>query len=109
MNRLSVIEQKYDTLAIEKIQLKFCKILLGVHKSGTSSAVREKPDIFPLGIFCLKSCVNFWLHVLKLNNKKMVCYAYNDVTSCDSGLGHNINLFLEKINLTHVWENCSML
>lgn len=105
MNRVSVIEKKYDTLAIEKIQLKFCKILLGVHKSATSNAVRAELGIFPLGISCLKASVNFWLHVLELNNKKLVCYAYNDETSCDSGLGHNIKLLLEKINFSHIWEN----
>ena len=33
MHRSSDIEQKYDILPNEKVQLKFCKILLGVHKS----------------------------------------------------------------------------
>ena len=55
----SILEQKYDVLPIEKVQLKFCKMLLGVHKSAVNNAVRAELGIFPLAIFALKSCVNY--------------------------------------------------
>ena len=68
MHRSSDLEQKYDILPVEKVQLKFCKILLGVHKSEANNAVRAELGIFSLAIFCLKSCVNFCLHVIELND-----------------------------------------
>ena len=49
MHRSSYLEQKYDILQIEKVQLKFCKILFGVHKSAANNA---ELGIFPLAIFC---------------------------------------------------------
>ena len=91
----------------EKVQLKFCKILLGVHKSAVYNAVRAELCIFPLAIFCLKSCVNYWLHVTELNDNNFVYNAYSDEISRDTGFGHKIKLFLEKINFSHVRTNQS--
>ena len=101
MYRSSDLEQKYHILPIEKVQLKFCKILLGVHKSAVNNAVRAELGIFLLAIFCLKSCVNYWLHVIELNDNNLVYNAYSDEISCDTGFSHNIKLFLGKINFSH--------
>ena len=106
MNRSSNIEHKYDTLLVEKVQLKFCKMLLVVHKSAANNAVKEL-GIFPLVIFCLKSCLNYWLHILEMKDDNLINNAYRDVISCDSGFHHNMKLFLEKLNFSHVWANQS--
>ena len=107
MHRSSDLEQKYDILPIEKVQLKFCKILLGVHKSAANSAVKTELGISTLAIFCLKSCVNYSLHVIELKDNNLVYKAYNDEISRDTGFSHKIKLFLEEINFSHVWANQS--
>ena len=81
--------------------------MLGVHKSAANNAVRAELGIFPLAIFCLKSCVNYWLHVIELNDNNMVYNAYSDEISRDTGFSHKIKLFREKINFSHVWTNQS--
>ena len=63
--------------------------------------------IFPLAIFCLKSCVNYWLHVIELNDNNLVYNAYSDEISRDTGFSHKIKLFMEKINFSHVWTSQS--
>ena len=90
MHRSSDLEQKYDILLTEKVQLKFCKILLGVHKSAANNVVRAELGIFLLAIFCLKSCVNYWLHVIELNDNNLVYNAYNDEIGRDTGFSHKI-------------------
>ena len=55
MHRCFNIEHKYVASLVEKVQLMFCKMLLGVHKSAAYNAVRAELRIFPLAIYCLKS------------------------------------------------------
>ena len=45
------LEQKNESLGAEKVQLKFCKYLLRVHKSAANNAVRAELDIFPVEIY----------------------------------------------------------
>ncbi|MCU7801521.1 MAG: hypothetical protein KZQ70_15660 [gamma proteobacterium symbiont of Lucinoma myriamae] len=99
------MEQKYDSLTSEKVQLKFCKNLLGVHKSAVNNGVRAELGIFPLAVFCLKSSVNFWLHATQTENDKLVGKAYKDSCNIKKGFGNNFKIFLQKINFSHVWEN----
>ena len=47
-----ILEHKYDTLPIRNVQLKFCSMLLGVHKSAVNNAVRAE-----LGLFLLCNCL----------------------------------------------------
>ena len=105
MHRSSDLEQKYDILPTEKVQLNFCKSLLGVHTSAANNAVRAELGIFPLAVFCLKSCVNYWLHVIELSDNDLVYNAYSDEISRDTRFSHKIKLFLGKINFSHVWAN----
>ena len=91
--RCSALEQKYDTLTVEKVQLKFCKILVGAQKLASSNAVRVEIGIFPLVIFCLKSCVIFWLCIINMNNSKLVYNAYKGVICSETGFTHHIKLF----------------
>ena len=79
-------------------------MLLGVHKSAANNVVRADLGLFSLAIFCLKSCINFWLHVLELNSK-LVYIAYRDNYSSDTGFSNKLQLFLDKINFSHVLVN----
>ena len=42
------IAQRYDLLLPEKLQLRFLKSVMGVHKSANNNAVRSEFGIFPL-------------------------------------------------------------
>ena len=44
------IAQRYDLLLPEKLQLRFLKSVMGVHKSANNNAVRSEFGIFPLAI-----------------------------------------------------------
>ena len=49
------IAQRYDLLLPEKLQLRFLKSVMGVHKSANNNAVRSEFGIFPLAIYGLKT------------------------------------------------------
>ena len=49
------IAQRYDLLLPEKLQLRFLKSVMGVHKSANNNAVRSEFGIFPLALYGLKT------------------------------------------------------
>ena len=99
------LEHRYDTLNTERIQLKFCKFVLGVHKSASNYAARAELGLFPTAIYCLRSSISFWLHIVESDNNKLVSKAYNDSSQFIKGFGSNIKTVLNKLNFTHVWDN----
>ena len=68
------------SLGAEKVQLNICKsYLLGVHKSAANNnAVRAELGIFPVAIYCLRSSVSFWLHIIQSKDNKLVKISYED-------------------------------
>ena len=72
--------------------------MLGVHKSAANNAVRAELGVFPLAIFCLKSCVSYLLHVIELNDNNLVYNAYSHEISRDTGFSHKIKIISEKNN-----------
>ena len=81
------LEQKYESFGAEKVQLKFCKYLLGVHKSAANNADRAELGIFPVAIYCLRSSVSFWLHIIQSKDTKLVKISYEDTCNINEGLG----------------------
>jgi hypothetical protein len=57
----------YDKLLFEKPHLKFCKILLGVHRLTTNNAVRGELGRYPLLLDIIISMVNFWHRLATLD------------------------------------------
>ena len=53
------IETKYDSFHPNRIQIKFAKYILGVHKSATNIAVLGELGLYPLSIHLLKSFINY--------------------------------------------------
>ena len=54
------IDQIFSKLHCEKLHLKFCKFLLGVHKISTNFAVQSELGRFPLHFDILKQILRFW-------------------------------------------------
>ena len=50
------VELKYDSFIPNKVQMKYAKYMLGVHKSATDIAVLAELGLYPLSIAALKSC-----------------------------------------------------
>ena len=60
------IAQRYYLFLSEKLQLRFLKSVMGVHKSANNNAVRSEFGIFPLAIhvYSLKKSFNHWIHLV---------------------------------------------
>ena len=58
------VELKYDSFIPNKVQMKYAKYMLGVHKSATNIAVLAELGLYPLSIAALKSSVIYWIHLL---------------------------------------------
>ena len=65
-NRNIPIDQIFSKLHCEKLHLKFCKFLLGVHKKSTNFAVQSELGRFPLHFDILKQILRFWHIDLKI-------------------------------------------
>ena len=66
------IAQRYDLFLPEKLQLRFLKSVMGVHKSANDNAVRSEFGIFHLAVYGLKTSLNYWLHLV---NSKDIIFA----------------------------------
>lgn len=58
-----IVSQKeflYSNLLCEKLHLKFCKSILGLHKSTTDFAVQSELGRFPLHFDILRSMLSYW-------------------------------------------------
>lgn len=70
--------QLCDKLCMEKLQLKFCRYLLGVHRKSSSVAVRSELGRYPLLIHLLTFSVKYWLNVCDYNLNSFARKAYLD-------------------------------
>ena len=87
----------YDLFTPEKIQLKFLKNVLEVHKYSVNDAVRAEFEILPLAIFGLQASTNFWVHLINLNESSLAYQSYNLKTPMLS-FGQVKSMMTQKIN-----------
>ena len=62
----------YDSFHPNRIQIKFAKYILGVHKSAINIAVLGELGLYPLSIHSLKSCINYWLYLVNTQEHSLV-------------------------------------
>ena len=93
---------------IEKIHLKFLKLLLGVKKSTSSMAVYGETGRYPLYINRYVRMVKYWGNVLKTDNIIMKTM-YNDMLEKQKNGQKNwasqIKNILDMYGLSYVWNN----
>ena len=63
------LETMFDDLHIEKLNVKFCKYLLGVNKKASNLAVRGELGRYPLLIDVVLSMVKYWVRLNDTKNK----------------------------------------
>ena len=99
------IATKYDSFHPNRIQIKFAKYILGVHKSATNIAVLGELGLYPLSIHSLKSCINYWLYHVNTQDNSLVFHSYKENILLKDGLSNKVNKFLTDIGFRHVWDN----
>lgn len=60
------IDKIYSNLFCEKLHLKFCKSVLGVHKTATNFAVLSDLGRFPLHLDIVRSMIRYWYRLENL-------------------------------------------
>ncbi len=101
----------FDKLCFEKLDLKFCKSILGVHKKSSSTAVRGELGRYPNIIFVLKQVLKNWLRITSYTKSQSVLH---DTYLCNLDLDNKRKLcwwsniksfFKETLGLPHLVEN----
>ena len=97
-----------DKLPLEKIQTKFCRYILGVHKKSTNIATRSELGLYPLLLDLLTHSAKYWIQLCNTGIDRLVKRAYLDsYISMDKS--HTWASHMQKLwahfSLTGVWEN----
>ena len=69
-----------------RIQVKYQKYVLGVHKSATNIAILGELGLYPLSLNALKSSVGYWLHILNVNDNNWIFHSYKENLLIKDGL-----------------------
>ena len=64
----------FDKHCFEKLELKFCKSILGVHRKSSNTAVRGELGRYPTIIFILKQGLKNWFRIASYKQKQSILY-----------------------------------
>ncbi|MCU7801431.1 MAG: hypothetical protein KZQ70_15200, partial [gamma proteobacterium symbiont of Lucinoma myriamae] len=97
-----------NTNEFDKIYMRFCKHVLGVHSKASNFAVISELGQFPLIISTITSCINFWLHTIQSNTDSLLQKAYQE--QVNFSINNSIWLqfvksLLYDLGFSHVWNN----
>ena len=95
--------------AIERIQLKFLKRMLGVSTSASNAAVYAETGRYPLSVKYFGRCIKYWLNVRQMDNSRYPkrCYNYLKQLS-DAGRiswASELKKLLCKYGFDELWES----
>ena len=99
-----------DNMSFEKLDLKFCKYILGVHRKASNLGSRGELGRFPISLHITKMMIKYWLRMTDYNKNTLLYDAY----LCNLELlGDNKNCWLKnihdiirnKLGAKHLWEN----
>lgn len=97
-----------EKLPLEKIQTKFCRYILGVHRKSTNIAVRAELGKYPLLTDILTHSAKYWIQLCNTGIDSMVKKAYLDsYTSKDrlSTWATHIQTLWTHFGLSEIWNN----
>ena len=66
-----------DVLQIERIQLQFCKDILGVRSQTQNNFIYGELGRYPLKIICLVNVIRYWLKIVESPETKYIKATYN--------------------------------
>jgi hypothetical protein len=99
-------ESNYEKVVPNRIQVKYSKYVLGVHKSATNIAILGELGLYPLSLNAFKSSVGYLLHILNVKDNNLIFHSYKDNLLIKDGLFIKLKcFFLEVIGFGHIWDN----
>ena len=96
-----------NTSVIERVHLKFCKLLLNLKKSTPDYMIYGELGRFPLDIFIKLRTINYWEKLVTGENKKLPVILYNLVTGSYNGniaWFKNVKSVLDNCGLSNIWN-----
>lgn len=97
--RINGFEKEYYSLPIEKVQISFCKSVLGVTKRATNAAVMGELGRFPLGLEAVASILNFWSHAISDNGNTLLAEATSESIKLNSQGSNSWFSFISKLSI----------
>ena len=95
----------FDTFPIEKLNMKFCRYLLGVKRNSPNAAVRGELGLRPLLLNIISRSCKFWLRTTKLDTKSLVYKAYLQSYTDSNAWASSVKNFWCIADLPGVWIN----
>ncbi|MCG8046717.1 MAG: reverse transcriptase domain-containing protein [Candidatus Thiodiazotropha endolucinida] len=94
---------------IERVQLKFLKLILNLKKSTPSYMIYGELGIYPLEVDIKTRIISFWTKLLDFNSAKLSTMVYEihrclfDNKKCKSPWLENIKQLIEKSGFSNIW------
>ena len=88
---------------IEKLQLRFCKILLSVKKSTPNVMIYGELGMFPLQLTIKTRMISFWIKLLHGNHLKLSRLLYNLIDKDNSSWLRYIYNTLNECGMSFIW------
>ena len=98
----------YEQIAsIERVHIKFLKIILKVPITTCDEAVLGEVGRYPLSVYCSVKCMSYWLKIVKMSENRIVQQVYIMLNKLD-GVGRKnwvsqIRFLLKELRFEYVW------
>jgi hypothetical protein len=97
-----------DKLPLEKVQIKFCRYILGVHRKATNIAVRAELGLYPVLVELLIHSAKYWIQLCDTGLVTWVKKAYLD-SYILKDKSHTWATHIQKLwthfSLNEIWNN----
>ena len=96
---------------LERIHLKFCKLILKVKTSTSNAGIYGELGRYPLYLFRYVRIIRYWCKLIHTNNIMSVVYksAVDDISKGLKNWVGNVKSLLEEFGFAHVWLNPSCI
>ena len=95
--------------SIERVQLSFCKYILGVGKAACNEAVLGEVGRLPMFVQYHKKCIKYWLKLIEMSTTRCPFACYKMLKELDDNGRHtwasNVRILLSRYGFGHVWLN----
>ena len=92
----------------DKVHIKYCKYVLGVHSKACNLAVYSELGRVPLLMSAIINSINFWLHMIQSKRDSLINKAYSEQLHASNTKGtwvRFIENLLTDLGFSHVWHN----
>ena len=93
-----------DKLIAEKLHLKFCRYLLGCHKSSPKAAIRGELGRYPLLLQIWHHSIKYWYHIHSLDTNSIAHHAHMEqsILKNESTWLNSIKQIIHLCSLNHI-------